>query len=357
MRTPIRIAIVGMGHIGTIHVRALSQMREFALVAACDELAPQARLLEQYEPHGRRKPVFFESYTDLLGKTSVDTVIVATPNGSHFRIARDCLSARVDVIVEKPACTTMSELEALEATATAHGRHLYYALHAAFGREVDWTERYIRERHTPDKAVTGFTSVFTDGYLDGHGVIVPHAFGLDDCWTDSAINALSILDRFVDLEMVRPVRVSDVRYDATSGRCIGMKAVYGGLPEYDTARAASTAHTIWNMGPSRKMTTLRIGPGDQNIVMDHMRQTVVEFDATGSRGRLLAGFTGERLVNHYEGVLRDYLRNRSSGTMNFDTARRILSQSFTAAALRKWSGTFFADRPGTDGFGTLSKAS
>lgn len=331
MPEPIRVAIVGLGHIGMIHVRALGQMAEFELVAACDHLATHANRLEGHAPRGRPAAVFFDSHADLLADANVDTVIVATPSGTHFRIAQDCLAARRNVIVEKPACRTMRELEALEATAAEHGRHVYYSLHAAFGKEVTWTAAYVRDHVRDRLPVTGFDSVFTDRYLDGDGGIAPQAVGLDDCWTDSAINALSILDRFVPLETIRPARVAEARHGGSAGTCIDMRTVYAG----STDHAPCSVHTRWDTGPSRKTTTLYLGSRNRRIVMDHMRQTVAESDEAGTGSRLLAAFTGDRLLQHYEGVLRDYLRCRSLGTTNHTLARRVHHQAFAAEELRK----------------------
>jgi predicted dehydrogenase len=325
----IRIAIVGMGHIGATHIRVLGEFPEFLLVAGCDEDASHARLLEAYGiRRGRPTPSFFESHGELLKRTDADTIVVATPNSTHMRIARDCLSRGFNVVLEKPACRNAEEMRLLNATATAHDRHLYYALHAAFGREVSWAKQFLDSRQGGDPPVTGMVSVFSDSYLDDAGGVVSHALGLDDCWSDSAINALSVMDRFVDLDGVRPVCVEDVRYSSSPRRCINMKTTYATLSPFKPDGVKLSVHTCWDSSPGVKLTQLFLGDEKHCLVMDHVRQTVSESDGGTGQARVLAGFSGDRLFNHYEGVLRDYLRCRESGVMNTETASRVHAQAF-----------------------------
>jgi len=46
-----------------------------------------------------------------LGK--VDAVSIAVPTGEHHQVARDFLTAGVDVLVEKPICATLKEADDL----------------------------------------------------------------------------------------------------------------------------------------------------------------------------------------------------------------------------------------------------
>jgi len=59
------------------------------------------------------------TYTDLeaLSRSSIDTIYIASPNILHFSQAKLFLSAGKNVIVEKPSCSTVSELSELFALA------------------------------------------------------------------------------------------------------------------------------------------------------------------------------------------------------------------------------------------------
>src|SRR5207244_8797233 len=58
----------------------------------------------------------------VLNDPEVDAIIVATPAGSHFALARNALSAGKHVFVEKPLATKVSEVDELAKHANA--KHL-----------------------------------------------------------------------------------------------------------------------------------------------------------------------------------------------------------------------------------------
>lgn len=55
----------------------------------------------------------------------VDLVAIATPNATHYELARAALQAGKHVLVDKPACATASELRALRDLAKSRGLHLF----------------------------------------------------------------------------------------------------------------------------------------------------------------------------------------------------------------------------------------
>ena len=59
----------------------------------------------------------FDTYEALLADTSIDLVVVNTPNYTHFDFAKKALLAGKHVIVEKPFTTTVKEGEELIALA------------------------------------------------------------------------------------------------------------------------------------------------------------------------------------------------------------------------------------------------
>lgn len=68
--------------------------------------------------HWGRKYAFQAAATDseaVLGDTSVDAVVIATRHDTHARLVCQALKAGKHVFVEKPLCTTIEELEEIEA--------------------------------------------------------------------------------------------------------------------------------------------------------------------------------------------------------------------------------------------------
>jgi predicted dehydrogenase len=72
-----------------------------------------------------------EKYTDvpvartleeLLADKQIQLCVIATPNASHFALAKACLLAGRDVVVDKPFAPTLGESEELVRLAAEHGR-------------------------------------------------------------------------------------------------------------------------------------------------------------------------------------------------------------------------------------------
>lgn len=127
----IRVAVVGVNHIGKIHCRAYRQHPDTELAAVCD------LMLERAESAGLEHGV--PAYTDLrelLAKEQIDLVVVATAGvekGSHhFEPAMIAIDAGKDVHVEKPISNRIEEARTLVAAARERGVRLACNLNHRF---------------------------------------------------------------------------------------------------------------------------------------------------------------------------------------------------------------------------------
>ena len=116
-RTPIRIAVIGVGHLGKIHTRLLAADEKFELVGVVDPSA--AARQEVAREHG---VAVFSDYRQLEGQA--EAAVVATPTILHHEVAAYLLSNQVHVLVEKPITTTVSQANALIELANKHRRVL-----------------------------------------------------------------------------------------------------------------------------------------------------------------------------------------------------------------------------------------
>jgi predicted dehydrogenase len=110
---PVRVAVIGVGHLGRHHARILSGLDGAALVGVVD--ANPQRAQEIAEIHGT-KPL---AMSDLAG--AVDAVVVATPTASHAEVARPLLERGVAVLIEKPIARSVDEADAILAAGRASG--------------------------------------------------------------------------------------------------------------------------------------------------------------------------------------------------------------------------------------------
>lgn len=315
------IALVGLGHIGRVHVAALSQTEGLKLAAGCDHDPSLATVLPEGMP-------FYSSHNELFAVEGFDTVVVATPNRTHNAIAMDALRAGYHVIVEKPAASSLEELDALERLADERGRHVYYAFHAASAFEVDALVAHLAEQGGLYGPITAFTSRFYDPYIDAQGSLVPHARSLDDCWSDSGVNALSVLDRLLQLETLRP---AFRRQSGEQGSPLGVLSASVGFHFPVLGQDGSgfgLIDTAWDQGLNYKATTLYFGHTGWRIEANHSEQTVTRWDPHG-QATVLCQFQGERLLNHYLGLFVDYKqRVQANLSMNADATHRVHAKLF-----------------------------
>lgn len=111
--TPIRLAVIGAGHLGRIHARLLAQREDVRLVGIVD---PIAAAREEVAAANGTKP--YASHWPLLGE--IDAAVIATPTRLHHAVAAELLCSGVHVLVEKPITTTLPEADQLIALAAEH---------------------------------------------------------------------------------------------------------------------------------------------------------------------------------------------------------------------------------------------
>jgi predicted dehydrogenase len=107
---PLRIAVIGVGHLGKHHARILSTMPGVELVAVVDTNA--ARAEEVAKASGTRP---LTDARELAGR--VDAVTIAVPTEIHRDIALPFLSAGVAALVEKPMARSLAEADDMIAAA------------------------------------------------------------------------------------------------------------------------------------------------------------------------------------------------------------------------------------------------
>ena len=103
---PIRIGVIGTGHLGKHHARILASMPGVELVGVVDKNEAVGRgIAETY------KTPFTTEYRDLEGK--VDAVTIVVPTSIHYEIASFFLEKNVHTFIEKPVTRTLEEAQGL----------------------------------------------------------------------------------------------------------------------------------------------------------------------------------------------------------------------------------------------------
>jgi predicted dehydrogenase len=102
----VKMAVIGVGHMGRFHAEKISALREAELVAVVD--TDQGRAEEIARSLGTRAAASHEEILD-----NIDAAVIAAPTWAHARIAGDLLLAGKDVLCEKPLAATLEEADHL----------------------------------------------------------------------------------------------------------------------------------------------------------------------------------------------------------------------------------------------------
>ena len=114
MRHPLRVAVVGVGHLGSRHAHIYAAMPGVRLVAVCDRDAHRAASLGR----SLRCRSLTDSQ-DLVG--AVDAISLAVPTSAHAPVGLPLLQAGIHLLIEKPIATTLAQADVLIRTAARSG--------------------------------------------------------------------------------------------------------------------------------------------------------------------------------------------------------------------------------------------
>jgi predicted dehydrogenase len=211
----LRVAVVGVGHLGRHHARILATLPGVRLVGVVDARLEQARTVA--EPLG--VPAY-DDHRALFGQ--IDAVSVAVPTSFHRTVAGDFLERGVHTLVEKPLALNLREAEELVALANARGATL----------QVGHIERFNPTlRFLPAEGPT-------PRYLDAERL---------STYTFRSTDIGVVLDLMIhDIDLV----LSIVKREVVAVSAVGM-SVFGGLEDVANARIWFEDGTIADLAASR----------------------------------------------------------------------------------------------------------
>lgn len=238
----LRVAVIGVGHLGRHHARILSTLEGAQLVAVVDTAAERAA--EAAATTGARA---LTDFRELFGQ--VDAVTVAVPTELHRDVALPFLERGIAVLVEKPMARSLEEADELVEAARASG--------ATLG--VGHTERY-------NPAVSAVLPLVTSPRF-----IEVHRLGV---FPDRSLDIDVVFDLMIhDLDIILALVDSDVE----SIEAVGVPVL---TPRFDiaNARLRFASGCIANVTASRisreRVRKIRFFQPDAYISIDYAAQEV-----------------------------------------------------------------------------------
>jgi len=238
----LRVAVIGVGHLGKHHARLVAGIEGVTLAAVVDP--DQERAIAAAGVSSAR---VLADYRELFDQ--VDAVTVAVPTELHHEIALPFLQRGISVLVEKPMTRTLAEADELIAAAAASG--------ATLG--VGHTERY----NPAVAAVMPF--VTTPRFIEVHRL---------GAFPDRSLDIDVVFDLMIhDLDIILAL----VKAEPTSIEAVGVPVL---TDKYDiaNARLRFSSGCIANVTASRiskeRVRKIRFFQPDAYVSIDYAEQEV-----------------------------------------------------------------------------------
>lgn len=136
----IRVGLVGFGMAGRVfHAPLISSVEGLELAAVVERNSDKAA--ERYPGI-----LTYRSLDELLADASIGLVVVATPNSTHYQVARHALEAGKSVVVDKPVAVSSQETAQLIELARERKLHLIPFYNRRWDSDFRTIQKVLHER-------------------------------------------------------------------------------------------------------------------------------------------------------------------------------------------------------------------
>lgn len=275
-RDPIAVGVIGVGYAGSLHAAKYAALPAAELVAVADIDERRAQ-----EAGARYQVHAVTDFRRMLER--VRCVSVAVPTQQHYRVARACLEAGVDVLVEKPITATVSDGCELVKAARRHGRVL----------QVGHLERF-------NPVVRALSSVISEPrFVECHRLAPFIARGTDvDVVLDLMIHDIDVISSLVHAPVAQ--------IDATGVTVLTDKPdIANARIRFDDGCVANVTASRVSMKRERK---IRFFQHDTYISLDYDAKKAQVYRME-DRSRGWDGISGQTIVTENGDALRDQIES------------------------------------------------
>ena len=233
----VKLGLLGVGHLGKIHLRCLQKIDTIQLVGFYDPDDNAAtQVLKEYPSLKRFSQI-------LLLMDAVDALDIVTPTITHFELAKAAIQKGKHVFIEKPLTHTLAEAETLVALAQTQG------IKAQIGYVERFNPAYLSVQKIPLNPL----------FIEAHRLAMFNPRG-----TDVSV----VLDLMVhDLDLVLNIVKAPLKSVQASGVAVVSKS-----PDIANARLEFANGAVANLTASRismkQMRKLRLFQKNAYISLD-----------------------------------------------------------------------------------------
>lgn len=140
----MNIAIIGLGVISKYYLKALkgNLSNQYTIKAICD-LKPTK--LTDFQNEAIYSTT---NYKNLLSLTSIDAVIINTPNNSHYEICKAFLGVGKHVCCEKPLCIDQNHASKLVELSKQVDKRLFTAFHRRYNVNYRKIVQFVKSEYS-----------------------------------------------------------------------------------------------------------------------------------------------------------------------------------------------------------------
>jgi len=149
----LRIGLIGCGGISQIaHLPALKKADNVELVAVSDV----AKDLAEMAARRYYVPEVYGDFREMLEKSDIDAVLVATHHAYHAEISIECMRAGKHVLCEKPLAMTVEECERIVEASEGTGRQLQLACMKRYDPGLQFARKFVFEEMGEKLSISGW---------------------------------------------------------------------------------------------------------------------------------------------------------------------------------------------------------
>jgi predicted dehydrogenase len=136
----VRVGVIGVGHLGMHHARVYTEILDAQLVGIADSCEERA--------HAIAEPFGVPCFTDinaLIEHTHPDALSIVVPTSAHYEVAKRAMEQGMNVLIEKPVTTSVSEAESLLKLASKRNLILQVGHIERFNSAVQHVRQFVKD--------------------------------------------------------------------------------------------------------------------------------------------------------------------------------------------------------------------